>query len=76
MVMWFLRAPVDGRRFKFVAVARAKNFLFDDLIQAAAWLNGVRHGMEYPADKPVMVRRPYQKEATPLDDATDLTVAI
>ena len=39
-------------------------------------LNGVRHGMEYPADKPVMVRRPYQKEATPLDDATDLTVAI
>ena len=24
--------PLDGRRFKFVAVARAKNFLFDDLI--------------------------------------------
>ena len=39
-------------------------------------LDGVRHGMEIPADRPVMVRRPYQEEATPLDDATDLTVAI
>ena len=67
--------PLDGRRFKFVAVARAKNFLFDDLIQAGAWLDGVRHGMGYPADKPVMVRMPYQVGATPVDDTTDLTVA-
>ena len=67
--------PLDGRRFKFVAVARAKNFLFDDLIQAAAWLDGVRHGMQQVSDKPVMVRRPYEIGATPLDDATDLTVA-
>ena len=68
--------PLDGRRFRFVAVAKAKKLLFDDLIQAAAWLDGVHHGMQQASDKPVMVRRPYQKEATPLDDATDLTVAI
>ena len=29
-----------------------------------------------PRGQAVMVRRPYQKEATLLDDATDLTVAI
>ena len=67
--------PLDGRRFKFVAVARAKSFLFDDLIQAAACLDGVHHGMQQVSDKPVMVRRPYEIGATPLDDATDLTVA-
>ena len=46
-----------------------------DLIQAAAWLDGVHHGMQQASDKPVMVRRPYETEATPVDDATDLTVA-
>ena len=44
-------------------------------MQAGIWLDGVRHGMDHPGDKPVMVRRPYQTEATPVDDATDLTVA-
>ena len=67
--------PRDGRRFRFVAVAKAKKLLFDDLIQAAAWLDGVHHGMQQASDKPVMVRRPYETEATPVDDATDLTVA-
>lgn len=54
---------------------QTKNFLFDDLIQAGAWVDCVRHGMAHPSDKPVMVRRPYEIEATPVDDATDLTVA-
>ena len=67
--------PRNGRRFRFVAVAKAKKLLFDDLIQAAAWLDGVHHGMQQASDKPVMVRRPYETEATPVDDATDLTVA-
>jgi hypothetical protein len=31
--------------------------------------------MQQVSDKPVMVRRPYEIGATPLDDATDLTVA-
>ena len=44
-------------------------------MHAGIWLDGVRHGMDNPGDKPVMVRHPYQTEANPVDDATDLTVA-
>ena len=65
----------DGQRFQFVAVAKAQNLQFPQLMQAVIWLDGVRHGMDHPGDKPVMVRRPYQTEDTPVDDATDLTVA-
>ena len=65
----------DGQRFQFVAVAKTKNLQFPQLMQGGIWLDGVRHGMDHPGDKPVMVRRPYQTEATTVDDATDLTVA-
>ena len=66
---------LDGQRFQFVAVAKAQNLQFPQLMQAGIWLDGVRHGMDHLGDKPVMVCRPYQTEATPVDDATDLTVA-
>ena len=68
--------PWDGQLFQFVAVAKAQNVQFPHLMQAGIWLDGVRHGMDHPGDKPVMVRRPYQTEATPVEDTTDLTIAI